>query len=259
MNTKPWCLFSLVLLPIAFLSGRAISQEQGFDKFGVSFGREQYALRDELMTPMTYSNTGTALGIVYCGETTNERHIAMYSYFAGIVRSTTNREMNFIRHYFEYGYHRRIGSFLNNTGKLFLGFSTNNFITTREGSLNMKAFSVTSSEYTAGEYLLSLNVSALCELAFAGNYLVRIQSSFPAIAYITRPHYSISQDWKFADGRLQFIDTYFLHKTSVSAGIPLFGPLEAECIYSFSYYAIQQPIRVQSLMHTFGLSVMYGF
>jgi hypothetical protein len=258
MNKILMYIFILAFSLVIYTSGTAFSQEQGFDKFGFSVAREHYALRDELMTPMIYSNPETSLGVVYYGMTTHERHVVMYRYTNGTIRSSTSREMSFIRHYFEYGYHRYIASFLRNSGRLFLGLSTNNFITTREGSLNMKAFGVTSSEFTAGEYLLSLNLSLLCELAVLRDYVVQVQSSFPAIAYIARPQYSISQDWSFGGGRLEFIDKYFFNRTTASVGIPIYGPLEAECNYSFSYYSIHEPMKVQSLIHTVGLGMIYA-
>jgi hypothetical protein len=259
MKKIPGCVFVATFSLVVYMGGTAFSQEQDYDKLGFSIGREQYALRDELMTPMTYSNTGTCLGLLYYGAATNERHIVIYRYARGTIQSTTNREMNFTRHYFEYGYCRRIASFAGNSGKLFLGLGTNNFITTREGPLHVKALGTTASEYSSGDFLFSLNLSLRSELALANTYLIQIQSSFPAVAYIVRPHYSVSQGSKFSDGSFKSIDKYFLNRTNVSIGIPIYGPLEAECGYSFSYYSIQQPMRVQSLIHTAGLGVMYKF
>ncbi len=253
----PGTIIVSAFLLISCPGGLAIAQEQGFDKFGISVAGEQYALRDELMTPMTYSKVGTSLGLSYYGATTNDRHIVMYRYAGGTIRSATGKEMNFIRHYFEYGYYHGIASFLNNSGKLFLGLGTNNFITTREDPFRVKALGTTASEYTAGDFLFSLGLLLRSELVIENTYLIQIQSSFPALAYIVRPQYSLSQGSKFSDGHFQFIDRYFFHRTNVSVGVPIYGSLEAECGYSFSYYSIQQPMKVQSLIHAAVLGVLY--
>lgn len=132
------------LFPLLHANGRA--QQTDTDKVGFHVGWGQSFVRDRLMSPLTYSSRFPSFKFVYW--------------------------MNGNHHRFEYSYHRLIRSGPHGASRLFLGGSTYNFIATRQGFFHVKAYGNTESEYTSGEYLLTLNLSMMAEHTFESRHVL---------------------------------------------------------------------------------------
>ncbi|HEX9935433.1 MAG TPA: hypothetical protein VGB38_09580 [bacterium] len=249
--------FSVLLWISLFLLAKSHAQPLNADRVGLYAGWGGCTVRDELMTPLAYSSGFASLKVVYYGATTHDRHFIEYGFHSERLESGTGHWIKNVSHGFEYSYHRRIRFLSRGLTRVHLGCSSINTIITRQGFFSLKTYGTGSNEYTAGETLFTVNVSVLVERTFGSRHTARAQTSLPILAYIVRPPYSISENWRFRDGEFRFMRRYFFNKTKIGFETPLGPHFSLICSCTLVTYSVKDPFKVVSFTNEIGAEILF--
>ncbi|MFC2137984.1 hypothetical protein ACFLTE_07405 [Bacteroidota bacterium] len=254
--------FFLIIILAFIIIFKGYTQDEKYYTIGIKTGYAKYAVYDELITPLIYSQKYIPFQFVYKEEHSKKLEITDISYTKLQLRPSATHP-NYIDHTgiaMHYNHYRKELNYTKNRLNIIPGFGFTGYLYDNQQFYKTQAFSI-DYLYNNKQYQLtfSINLSANIDFEINEKSKMNFTIDMPVIGYLVRPTYSARSNWKLSADNIKTINKYMLTNIVLDYVSLITKKLSFSVGLEANLYSVKFPYQYNSLTKSLKIGLYYAF